>query len=90
MNKLILAEDVFDALDSGKFVTIRKGRRDIQLGSLEFESLELKRSVIVDVSMVYFCHLDGVIPSDVINDGFEDYDDMLACMKRFYPDITFS
>lgn len=88
MQKLMLAEDVFDALVDGKDVTIRKGRRDIQLGELLFESVDEHRKQIVNVKMVVYCNLDFIPEDFVWSDGFDSHEDMEEKMKRFYPDIT--
>lgn len=87
MQKLTLFEDIFDALEKGKLTTIRKGRRDIALGELLFESVETKRQKIVDVEMVYYTRLENVNTEDLENDGFKDHHDMWKKMQRFYPDI---
>ena len=87
-NKLMLAEDVFNALENGKLITIREGRRDITLGRMLFESVEEKRKKIVDVRMVYYSRLEDVFLSDLKNDGFKDHHDMCNQMKRFYPNIN--
>lgn len=89
LQKLILAEDIYDMLKKGKETTIRKGRRDIALGKLLFESIDEKRYRMVNVLMVYYCKLSNVFISDVTNDGFKNHNDMWYQMKRFYPDITF-
>lgn len=88
MQKLTLFEDVFDTLATGKATTIRKGRINIELGELLFESTKAKRKEIVFVKMVYFCLLGDVLLDDLSNDGFKDQDDMCLKMKRFYPEIT--
>ena len=87
MQKLMLAEGVFDNLENNKGVTIRKGRRNILLGELLFESVEHQREAIVNVSSVEYCALEDVPNEDVWNDGFEDQIDMYHGMKQFYPDI---
>ena len=89
MQKLLLAEDVFDALENGKKTTIREGRRDIAIGKLLFESTEQKRTEVVNVIMVSYCRLGNVFIGDIQNDGFKDHDDMWRQMLRFYPDIDF-
>jgi hypothetical protein len=89
MQKLLLAEDVFDELEKGKKTTFRLGRRDIQLGELLFESTETKRQTIVNVQSVHYCKLSNVYVEDLYNDGFKDYNDMWGQMKRFYPNMTF-
>jgi len=88
MQQLILAEDIFDQLETGKRTTIRKGRRSINLDELEFESLTEKRKAVYYARMVYYCKLKDVLESDLINDGFENHADLLDKMKRFYPDLT--
>ncbi|RYM35751.1 hypothetical protein ERX46_01790 [Brumimicrobium glaciale] len=87
MQKLTLYEDIFDALEKGKVTTIRKGRRDIALGELLFESVETNRQQIVDVVMVYYTRLENVKREDLENDGFKNHQDMWEQMQRFYPDI---
>lgn len=87
MQRLTLYEDVFDALEKGKRTTIRKGRRDIALGKLSFESTDTKRQQIVEVITVYYTRLKNVNAEDLKNDGFKDHLDMWEKMKRFYPDI---
>lgn len=87
MQKLTLFENVFDALEKGKVTTIRKGRRNIALGELLFESTDTKRQQIVEVTAVYYSQLSHVNTDDLENDGFTDPQDMWAKMKRFYPDI---
>ena len=89
MQKLKLAEDVFDALENGKLTTIRKGRRNIELGDLLFESVEKERKEVVNVLNVHYCKLANVYIGDLTNDGFKDHHDMWEQMKRFYPDLTF-
>ena len=89
INRLLLAEDVFDALETGKRTTIRLGRRNIELGDLVFESVETNRTETVNVLNVHFCKLANVYIGDLQNDGFKDHHDMWEQMKRFYPDITF-
>ncbi|AGO47648.1 hypothetical protein Phi17218_115 [Cellulophaga phage phi17:2_18] len=88
MQELKLAEDIFDALEKGKTTTIRKGRRDIKLGNLLFESLETNRKEVVSVLNIHYCKLSNVYDGDLKNDGFKDHQDMWDQMKRFYPDLT--
>ena len=88
MQKLQLYEDIFDALANGKQTTIRKGKINIKLGELLFESSELKRQKTVNVHKVYHCLLAEVSLTDLINDGFKDHKDLSKKMERFYPDIT--
>ena len=88
MQKLTLFEDVFDALATGKVVTIRKGKLSIACAELLFQSTEKKREQIVFVKEVYYGLLKDVKQKDLVNDGFKNHQDMTDKMKRFYPDIT--
>ena len=85
--KLILAEDVYDCLAKGKTCTIRKGRRDIGLGILLFESLEEKREELVFVTHVIYCTARNIPSEYYKNDGFGSIKAMINQMKRFYPDM---
>lgn len=87
MQKLLLAEDVFDSLLRGKSVTIRKGRRDIQLGELLFESTDMKRTAEVYVTRVTYIELARISDEDMHADGFSNHKEMYEMMKRFYPDL---
>jgi hypothetical protein len=88
---LFLARDLFEDIDHGKTVTIRKGRRDVQLGKLRFlspvEDGEEQLQRDVDVTYVMYCKAIDVPIDLLMDDGFEDHDDMLEGMKRFYPDF---
>jgi len=88
---LFLARDLFETIDYGKTVTIRKGRREVQLGDLRFLSPveDGQEQLTRDVHVTYVMYCKAIdIPIDlVIEDGFEDHDDMLEGMKRFYPDF---
>jgi len=88
---LFLARDLFESIDQGKTVTIRKGRRDVQLGDLRFLSpiQEGEEQLQRDVYVTYVMYCKAIdIPIDLLmDDGFEDHDDMLEGMKRFYPDF---
>jgi len=87
LEKLIFAEDIFDNLFKGKVCTIRQGRRDVELGDLLCESLEEHRLKTVNVIMVIYCSLQDIPDEFVENDGYLEHYDMLAKMRRFYPDI---
>lgn len=87
MQKLLLAEDVFDQLSEGKMVTIRRGYRDIKPGKLIFESVDKNRVKYVEVVMVTYCKVSDISMEDVKNDGFSSHEDLCEKMKRFYLDI---
>ena len=86
--KLMCAPGVFESLDHGKEVTIRKGIRDIQLGKLIFENTDTHEQAYVWIDYVIYCILELVPEEMYVLNGFKDYDDMLIQMKEFYPDIT--
>jgi len=87
--KLMCADGVFKALDYGKEVTIRKGRRNILLGNLIFENIDTNEQAHVWVNNVMYCRLKDV-PLELLEyDGFSDVENALECMKDFYPDMTY-
>ena len=85
---LKLADDLFESLyDGTKFVTIRKGQRDISLGINTMESISGDDQVKINVYQVTRMLL-GLVPDTVAqDDGFEDAEEMLEGMKKHYPDI---
>ncbi len=91
MQQLKLATDLFDDLVTGrKYMTIRKGRRDIQLGELEFESVGevgggLKK--VVRVHRVAYTLVGGLCDREAKEDGFQSVHDLILGMQRFYPDL---
>lgn len=92
MQVLKLADDLFGPLREGKkLTTIRKGRRDVLLGALRFDGAEDESlTEVVNVTSVTFTTLAGVAKEVLWSDGFDDHDDALEQMKRFYPDIKLS
>jgi len=88
MQQLKLAEHIFDALSNNKQITIRQGHRDILLGDLEFESLELKRKCIVTVTSVRYCRFMNITDDEVTDDGFHSHVDMFMKLSKFYPTLT--
>jgi hypothetical protein len=86
---LKLAPDIFDQLQAEeKRVTIRKGRRDIQLGILDFVCTSGTRGATVNVTSVEYTSLVMVTQDDLVSDGFKNIAELYDTMKRFYPDIT--
>lgn len=90
MQGLKLADDLFVPLRNGnKFTTIRNGRRDIALGNLRFDgATDDTLSELVIVTSVTFTTLGEVSWETLDRDGFQDHDDAMKQMRRFYPDIT--
>ncbi len=86
---LKLADDSFDGLyDGTKFVTIRKGKIDVPLGENVMESVSGDKFEKIDVYQVTRMVI-GLVPDTVAqDDGFEDAEEMLEGMKKFYPDIN--
>ena len=79
---LRLAEDLVPYVIRGdKRITLRKGHREFG------PEVEIAGYTAVVDSVEYFKLKD--VPLEVLNDdGFENHDDALQGMKRFYPDIT--
>jgi hypothetical protein len=88
---LILANDLFAGLnDGGKRLTIRTGRRDIQLGRLVFRPSKPSKKikpVNVSVCEVRYKRLEAITDEEAVQDGFADALSVLDGMRRFYPDI---
>lgn len=91
MQFLFLRDCVFGALRAGlKHTTIRKDRRDIQLGALKFRgATDISLEEIVHVISVTFTTLGGLSEDTLEADGFKDHDQALKVMKHFYGDIDF-
>lgn len=89
MQKVVLAEDVFNVLlDGEKDVTIINGRCNIELGPLEFQSITEKRKQNVDVVTVTYTRLRD-IPDDMVwADDYTDHTHLLERMKEVYPETT--
>lgn len=92
MQQLKLANDLFASVQNHtKRMTIRKGRRDIQLGWLEIESTDpvdgafLNHPVRVD--RVTYTHVGSLCDRDAKEDGFESVQDLIDKMQRFYPGL---
>ena len=89
--ELLLANDLFPALKlGGKRVTIRKGRRDIQLGKLVFSPTTPDKKikpVKVNVTEVRYKRLQDVTNDEAKCDGFWDASHMYSGMKKYYPDL---
>ena len=90
LQSLFLDDDLLLAIigGDGERVTVRKGRRDIQLGELQFigsrdETLRYEVGVI-EVRHVQIINVD----EDVIAaEGFTNWTDFYDGMKKFYPDL---
>lgn len=92
MQTLKLADDLFPAAKKGnKTVTIRRGRREIQLGKLLFEGAQ-DESLQLEVEVVETRHLRiSGVPDDVCKeDGFSDWVKFYEGMKHYYPDLDVS
>jgi hypothetical protein len=89
MQSLKLADDLMPLAASGrKLITIRSGRRDVEVGPLALEATGGgHETVVVDVTTVWFCALKDVPPHWAAADGFGSVAALADGMRRFYPDI---
>jgi len=86
---LKLADDLIpDLLSELKVVTIRTGYRDIKPGPLTFKSVSGKDIVPVIVISVTYKLLRDLTEAEYKADGFASFEDVLPCMRTFYPTIT--
>ncbi len=94
MQQLKLANDLFPSvLNNTKHMTIRKGRRDIQLGWLELETTDpiapdgTTLNHAVRVHRVSYTFVGGLCDREAKEDGFESVQDLIDKMQRFYPGL---
>lgn len=88
MQTLKIADDLLlPILEGKKEMTIRRGRRDIQLGPLKFETVSGNDDVEVEVFEVRYLKISEVSDDICQEDGFDDWDDFFEGMKKFYPDL---
>ena len=87
---LKLADDLMPGIrDGAKRVTIRNGRRDIQLGRLRIEATQATEPTLhVNVSRVLVVPLHRVPQEALDGDGFTDAEEALEILRRFYQSIT--
>ena len=91
LQTLKLADELLIPLMEGKKkITIRRGRRDIQLDKLKFETVSGMDEVEVDVVEVRYVRVSDVSEKIYKQDGFSDYVDFYRGMKKFYPDLDVS
>jgi len=85
---LKLEDGIFPGLyDGSKFVTIRKGHREVPLGLNVMESISGDDKEDIAVYQVTHTYLN-LVPDEVcMDDGYEDNEDMYEGMKKFYPDL---
>lgn len=88
IQKLNAVELEFNDIEDGKICTIRKGRRSLQLGPLQFESLIENRKLIVHVTHVIHCIAHDIPMEYVRKDGFTDKHDMINQLTQYYPEIN--
>ncbi len=89
MQELLLADDLYVLAERNqKLVTIRNGRRPIQLELLRLRATESGLAIEREVIRVSYCLMGNVSEDILRSDGFRDADDALDKMRGFYPDIT--
>ncbi len=90
IDNLLLAGDLFEQLLAGnKEAIIRLGYQDVRLGELVFKRTEDEdKSAAVDVFMVIHTEIRDVPEILLEAEGFKDYDEAVAGLRRFYPDVT--
>jgi hypothetical protein len=88
MQSLNAVELEFNDIEDGKICTIRKGRRSLKLGLLQFVSLKEKRTLTVKVTHVIHCVAHDIPMEYVKQDGFTDKHDMVHQLTQYYPEIN--
>lgn len=87
MQKLSAVELEFNDIEDGKRCTIRKGRRSLRLGPLQFISKTENRVITVNVTHVIHCIAIDMPMEYVREDEFTDRHDMIYQLRQYYPDI---
>jgi len=88
MQSLKLSQKEFNNLRLTKTVTIRKGRKDVKLGFLEFYNIESGAVELVNVESVQYCKLKYVSSEDLLYDGMISTNHAVSKLIQYYPDIT--
>jgi len=88
MQSLKLSQNEFNNLRLTKTVTIRKGRKDVKLGLLEFHNIESVAVELVNIESVQYCKLKYVSSEDLLCDGMISTCHAVSKLIQFYPDIT--
>jgi len=90
LQALTLDDDLLLAITGGdgERVTVRKGRRDIELGRLHFiGSRDKTLNYIVEVTEVRYVRVVNVDEDVIKAEGFDNWTDFYEDMKKFYPDL---
>lgn len=83
---MLIADDLMPLIkDGSKKLTVRKGRRDVELGKLTFSSSD--ELCDVEVVEVRYLRVSGVPNEICVADGFANWVDFYEGMKKYYPDL---
>lgn len=88
MQSLKLSPKEFKNLRLTKTATIRKGRKDIKLGFLQFYNIQSGAVELVNIVSVQYCKLKYVSNEDLLCDGMIDTNHAVMKLVDFYPNIT--
>lgn len=105
IQQMKMANNFFADIESGqKTATIRKGRRDIKLAPMEFESTDPimsrwagtipddsekhYKAVQVDITEVTYKKFGDLTTEDAQIDNYSDVAQLKQVMLGFYPDLT--
>ncbi len=72
-------------LEGRKVSTIRRGRRMYPLGDAVLRAAN--REVMVRVERVRHSVLHNLTEEDALHDGFDNLEELLAALDRFYPEL---
>lgn len=94
MQELPLSNKLFARLSNGtKNITIRKGRRDIELGFLVFTPDDLRTTPlpeprVVNVTEIRYKRVSNITDSESQVDGYKDAANMFVEMLKYYPTLA--
>ena len=77
-----------DTLSNKKQITIREGLRDYRIGKVMLGCHKLNWACKRMITSVRHTALGEVTYQEMKDDGFNSYDELVLCLRQWYPDIT--
>jgi len=88
--EIALAERFVPAvLRREKITTIRMGQRDYVTGPYLFVSAGGAIEIPILITKIEYTRVECLLESDALRDGFCSLQELLECLRKFYPHIHF-
>lgn len=90
MQELLLREEIFGLVNSGvKHSTSRKGKRDIQCGSLLFKMTEDESiQTTVNVTSVRYNPYSEISDEEAVKEGYKSIEELRSVLTKIYGEIN--